>query len=157
MRVMKKERLNSMTGFEKVLRSHAGFTLVEVLIAAMILFSALTVGTMAYRTSVLALEKTTSHAVISGALPDIMAEIKSRLMEQVDKGEGQYGAKINYTWRTEKAQSVGNVMGLSELGQSVAYGSFQISLQDVTLNLAYEFERVKKEEAYAYKELVWHK
>lgn len=139
------------------IRDEDGFTLVEVLIAAMILFSALTVGTMAYRTSVLALEKTSLHATISGALPNIMAEIKSKLMEQADKGEGRLGIKIHYTWQVKKVQSGKNVVGVSELGQGLAYGSFQVSLKDVAITLIYDFEGVKKEEQYAYQELVWYK
>ena len=80
----------------------AGFTLVEVLIASLILFSVLTVGTMAYRTSVRLFEKITISAVISGALPDIMALVKESLMERKNSGEAPYNKTIHYSWKASE-------------------------------------------------------
>ena len=137
-------------------RDNAGFTLVEVLIAAMILFSTLTVGTMAYRTSVRLFGKVTLTAVIAGALPDIMAQVKESLMESKNSGEALYNKDIRYSWKANEIKSSRNIRGRSEFG-GIDYGSFQVFLQNVVLTVAYEADGVKKETQYAYQELVWRK
>ena len=138
------------------LRGNEGFTLVEVLIASLILFSALTVGTMAYRTSVRLFGKITISAVISGALPDIMAQVKESLMESKDSGEAPYNNDIHYSWKAREIKSSRNIRGRTQFG-AIDYGVFQLFLQNVALTVAYEADGVKKEAQYEYQELVWRK
>lgn len=137
-------------------RDNAGFTLVEVLIASLILFSALTVGTMAYRTSVKLFGKITLNAVIAGALPDIMAQVKESLMESKDNGEAPYNRDLHYSWKAHEIKSSKNIRGRNEFG-AIDYGSFQVSLRNVILTVEYEADGLKREEQYEYQELVWRK
>jgi|GEM_PF-3506834 len=137
-------------------RDNAGFTLVEVLIASLILFSALTAGTMAYGTSVRLFRKITISAVIAGALPDIMAQVKESLMEIKNNGEASYNEDIHYSWMAREIKTSKNIRGKSEFG-GIDYGAFQVLLQDVVLTVAYAADGVKKETRYAYQELVWRK
>ena len=140
------------------LRDNAGFTLVEVLIASLILFSVLTVGTMAYRTSVKLFGKITINAVISGALPDIMAQIKESLMVSKNSGEAPYNKDIHYSWKANEIKSSKNIRGRNVFGANdIDYGAFQISLRNVALTVAYEADGLKKEAQYEYQELVWQK
>ena len=139
-------------------RDNTGFTLVEVLIASLILFSVLTVGTMAYRTSVRLFEKITLSAIISGALPDIMAQVKERLMEDKNSGEAPFNKTLRYSWQANEIKSSRNIRGRNVFGANdIDYGAFQVSLRNVALVVVCEVDGIKKEAQYEYQELVWRK
>jgi len=153
----KKKNPSSWTGTAaRSVRDKAGFTLVEVLIASMILFSGLAIGALAYSTSVRLLGKVTASAVISGCVPDIVAQVKENLLEKKLSGEARYNDRIRYSWKTEEIRSSRNIRGRNALG-GIDYGVFQVSLHTVALTVIYEADGVEKTEGYAYQELLWYK
>ncbi len=61
------------------MRRQHGFTLIEVLIAATILFAAVTVISETYRASLLASRRAENVAAMLGPLPLIVAAVRERL------------------------------------------------------------------------------
>jgi len=62
----------------------AGFTLIEVMVAAVILFSVIATVSMVYKGAYLTSEKSNSHIVVSGAVPIILVNIKEHIRAEGD-------------------------------------------------------------------------
>jgi Tfp pilus assembly protein PilE len=135
-----------------------GFTLVEVLISAMILFSALGFGTLAYRSSVSSVDRMTAEAEIATALPAILVKVKAEILERKGEGQGVYGDSINYTWTARKLTSAKNILNsYDENTFKPAQGSFTVSLNSVALAVSFKKNGVEKEAQYEYREFSWTK
>ena len=133
-----------------------GFTLVEVLVASVIMFSALVLGTLAYRTSINAMERVTANVLIADSLPAIMAEIKTGLMAQADHGDGHYGETITYSWRSKEIKSARNISSsYNEFTGGLDYGRFQLILSDIHLTVTCAGDGRGKKAGYDYRELSW--
>lgn len=74
-----------------------GFTLIEVLVASVILFSSIAMVSMVYRGAFLSSEKANNHIVISGVLPSVLATIKQNIQSQGNDNSNQLSDK-NSTW-----------------------------------------------------------
>jgi prepilin-type N-terminal cleavage/methylation domain-containing protein len=59
-----------------------GFTLIEVLVAAVILFSSIAMVTMVFRGAFISSEKANNHMVISGVLPAVLATLRQDIRLQ---------------------------------------------------------------------------
>lgn len=82
----------------------AGFTLIEVMVAALILFSVIATVTMVYRGAFLASEKAENHISISGVLPSVLATVRHEVRlhgNSTDKEFTRQGRAwdIHYQWR----------------------------------------------------------
>ncbi|NIA10207.1 MAG: prepilin-type N-terminal cleavage/methylation domain-containing protein [Nitrospiraceae bacterium] len=133
-----------------------GFTLVEVIISAVILFSALTLGTLAYRTSIMAVDRATAYVFIADALPTIMAKVKTEIIEHKNHGEGHYGESIAYTWNLKEIKSSKNILSShDEFTGELEYGRFNVVLNNIHLTVTYSKDSRKKEIRYEYQELSW--
>ena len=136
--------------------SNKGFTLVEVMISAVIVFSALSVGMIAYRTSLIAMDRISANVLIADALPAIMATVKTQIAEHKSQGKGHYGNTIVYIWNAKEIKSSKNILGFpNEVTGGLAYGRFQIVFSNVELTVTYEGEGRRKEASYEYHELSW--
>ena len=139
-----------MSGREK------GFTLIEVLISGLILFSVLAVGTVAYRTSIALMDKITATTLISRALPSVMENVKTEIFQKKTEGHGFFNDTITYTWRCTPAKTSKNILSAhDEFTGSLEYGSFNITLNNVFLTIKYESDISTKETSYEYRELLW--
>ena len=58
---------------------NSGFTLIEVMVAAVILFASIAVVSMIYRGAFLSSEKANKHIVVSGVIPTALDEIRENL------------------------------------------------------------------------------
>ncbi len=136
--------------------NNKGFTLVEVMISAVILFSALAIGTLAYRTSIRAVDRITAHVVIADALPGIMAIVKTEIIEHKNQGDGHCGNEISYAWNSKKIKSSKNIRSsYDEVTGGLEYGRFQVVLNNIELTVTYERGSRKKAARYEYQELSW--
>lgn len=132
-----------------------GFTLIEVIISSLILFSAISIGTLAYRKTIRLIDKITAGVAIEDALPFIMELVKSDIMERNDKGEGDYGKFIRFSWDLEEIKSSRNILGFfDESGGGERHGKFLVSLNKVLLKIVYERKGLKKKSEYEYKEIL---
>lgn len=133
-----------------------GFTLIEVMIAAVIIFSALGLGMLAYRTSLTAVDKITANVHIADALPPIMAAVKTEILEHKNQGQGHYGNSIAYVWNSKAIRSSKNILSAyDEATDGLEYGRFQVVLNNIKLTVTYEKDGSKKEALFEYRELLW--
>jgi prepilin-type N-terminal cleavage/methylation domain-containing protein len=72
-----------------------GFTLVEVIVASVVLFSAIAIGSLAYRTSVASVDRISANITMADALPAIMVFVKEELENKKNQGEGRYSPRIS--------------------------------------------------------------
>ena len=62
-------------------KTQAGFTLIEILVASVILFASLAVVSMIYRGAYLSSEKATQHVNISKVLPAVLSTIEYEIQQ----------------------------------------------------------------------------
>lgn len=136
--------------------SNKGFTLVEVMISAVILFSALAIGTLAYRTSIRSVDRIKANVLVADALPSIMAMVKTEIVEHKNQGKGHYGNSIAYAWNSKKIKSSKNILSsYDEVTGGLEYGRFQVALNNIELTITYDEDGRRKEARYEYQELSW--
>ena len=139
-----------MYGHEK------GFTLIEVLISSLILFSVLAISTSMYRTSINTMENITSVTLISRAIPSIRENIKTQIFQKKIKGKGVFNKSISYTWHCVKIETSKNILSAyDEFTNGLKYGKFFLVLNNVFLAIKYRNGLSIKEKNYQYKELLW--
>lgn len=136
--------------------NNKGFTLVEVMISAVILFSALAIGTLAYRTSIRSVDRIKANVLVADALPAIMAMVKTEIIEHKNQGKGDYGKSIVYVWNSKEIKSSKNILSsYDELTGGLEYGRFKVVLNSIELTITYEGDGRKKKARYEYQELSW--
>lgn len=136
--------------------SNKGFTLVEVMISAVILFSALAIGTLAYRTSIRSVDRIKANILVADALPAIMAMVKTQIVEHKNQGEGHYGNSISYIWNSKEIKSSRNIRSsYDEVTGGLEYGRFKVALNNIELTITYDEDGRRKEARYKYQELSW--
>jgi prepilin-type N-terminal cleavage/methylation domain-containing protein len=130
-----------------------GFTLVEVLIAATILFASLAIVTESYRASLMASEKAAKTANMLTPLPMIVGQIQGRLLEnpvETVTGDGE-ALGVNFSFRATTAQFLAPPRSFEpESGKYVQFKQ-RFRLYNVTLNL-----RLKSQtRTFQYQEIAW--
>jgi prepilin-type N-terminal cleavage/methylation domain-containing protein len=135
-----------------------GFTLVEVIVASVVLFSAIAIGSLAYRTSVASVDRISANITMADALPAIMVFVKEELENKKNQGEGRYSPDISYSFEAKTAETSKNILSAyDELTGGLEYGSYVITLKNVQLTITCEEEGRVKQAQYNYKELLWEK
>ena len=120
----------------------------------MVLFSALSIGTLVYRGATGSLQKTREQVRLCEALPAAMAQVEQGLYQEALHGTGNYGAAVEYSWTAEKVESARNVLGYSDLG-TLEYGNFRVTLYGITLRIRLRDRGPGREERYQYHALAW--
>jgi prepilin-type N-terminal cleavage/methylation domain-containing protein len=82
-----------------------GFTLLEVMVASVILISSIAAISISYRGALIASQRADNNIQVSGVMPVIMAQVSEGL-QQLDKGETklfQNGVSwgVKYQWQAE--------------------------------------------------------
>ena len=86
-------------------RQHVqGFTLIEILVASVILFSSIATVSMVYRGAFLSSERANKHVNVTAVLPAILAIIKNEIQIQSNSTEVTLNNKssawaVNYHWQ----------------------------------------------------------
>jgi Tfp pilus assembly protein PilE len=133
-----------------------GFTLVEVMISAVILFSALAIGTLAYRTSIRSVDRIKANVLVADAIPAIMAMVKTEIIEHKNQGKGDYGKSIVYVWNSKEIKLSKNILSsYDEVTGGLEYGRFKVVLNNIELTITYEGDGRRKKARYEYQELSW--
>jgi prepilin-type N-terminal cleavage/methylation domain-containing protein len=133
-----------------------GFTLVEVMIGAVILFSALAVGTLAYRTSIQSLAGIKANVVVADALPAIMAEVRTQIFSRAKDGNGVFGKGITYSWNAEPVRASRDVLApRDEFTGGLEYGAYNLVLNRVRLTITFGADERKIQSEYTYQEFSW--
>tara|TARA_R110002167_G_scaffold366448_1_gene597401 strand:- start:23487 stop:23936 length:450 start_codon:yes stop_codon:yes gene_type:complete len=86
-----------------LIRKQQGFTLIEVLVAAVILFTSIALVSNVYRGAFLSSDKADKHLVINSVLPAILATVRDDIRTQsyladsvIKRNSNMWG--INYKW-----------------------------------------------------------
>lgn len=134
-----------------------GFTLIEVLVATVILVASLAVIAMIYRGAYLSSNKANQHIVIKAALPSILANIRNDIRKQGNNDKNEIfgkgtGWQANYEWRAElKAfKSAPDRIESDQKGFVTPPKKYKLWLVTLTLKTK---EMVKE---YQFKELSWN-
>ncbi|XQW85901.1 PulJ/GspJ family protein [Thalassotalea piscium] len=81
-------------------RQERGFTLIEVLVATVILIISITVVSMIYRGAYIGSEKANNHIMIKTALPAILATVRSEIRQRSNSNDTQLEGR-NKVWDTQ--------------------------------------------------------
>lgn len=143
--------------YPRIETSQNGFTLIEVLVAAVILFSSLATISMIYRGAFISSEKAEKHVYISGTLPSVLSSIKRaiKVNSQLSKHElsGSGNAwQIDYSWTAKLIEFKSAPEKLDVDSGDFITPPKKYKLWQVKLNLSYK--GIQK--AYSYKELGWN-
>ncbi len=81
-----------------------GFTLIEILVASVILFSSIAAVSLIYRGAYLSSEKANSHMLISGLLPIVISNIREDIRGQGNEEGAELNGKgssfeVSYQWK----------------------------------------------------------
>ena len=138
--------------------NNKGFTLIEVLISALILFSALSLGTLAYRGSLGIIDRFTADVAIADALPRIMSQVKQELMARRLEGHGHIGRYVTFKWNSKVVKSSRNIISpYDEATGGLGYGRFLVRLNKIEVVVSFHRAGVVREKGYKYYELSWIK
>jgi Tfp pilus assembly protein PilV len=120
-----------------------GFTLIEVMVASVILFSSIAVVSVIYRGAFISSQKAERHVEISGTLPSILANIRSEIRAKGNSDSSEIISQssawqVQYQWQAKlltikaAAPTFSPESGLMETTKA-RYKFWQVELT-VTLN-----------------------
>lgn len=134
-----------------------GFTLIEVLLAAVILFSVLGVGMLAYHTAIGTVDRANTRFLLADALPEVRDRIRIELFaSRVHQGSGRVNDTVSYHWQAREVGSGKNLLAsFDEFGKDYKPGRFTLSLQRIDLTLVCRRSGRESRAHYEYRELVW--
>jgi len=134
-----------------------GFTLIEVLVASVILFTAVATVSMVYRGAYISSEKANNHVVISGMLPSLLTKIqvdirsKGMFPETQIFGEGSSWG-VDYQWQADLLEHKSAPTKLDPDSGSYVTPPQKYYLWLVNLSLHYKGMSKK----YSFRELSWN-
>jgi len=117
------------------MKTQRGFTLLETLIAALLIFAALALVTLAYRNATIT--SLSAEAVItrSSAVQNIVEIIREQLERGVRRGEGKVGEQP-YTWQARVLQRRNVVGGYDVSAQQPSQEATVLNLLEIQLTIA---------------------
>jgi prepilin-type N-terminal cleavage/methylation domain-containing protein len=139
----------------------SGFTLVETIVAAVILFTCSAAAALSYNTAVNLARKLNATIAIATVIPDTRDQIREQLFE--GKFQGEFAIPMNpgeltVSWQAVDENSALTVAGLSETrANALERGNFRIFLYRVDLMGMIGTGEFEYSMQYTYTELVWQK
>jgi len=138
----------------KAKQQMSGFTLVEVLVASVILFSVIATVSMVYRGAFLSSEKANNHISISGVLPSVLANIRTDIRDN-SLGNSLSGKNeawgVNYQWQASVIEQKYPPKKFDEFTHQISKAKIYYKLWQVSLTL--EYNGLTKQ--HVFKELSW--
>ncbi len=134
-----------------------GFTLIEVLVATVILISSIAALTMVYRGAYLSSESANRQVLLVGKLPSVLALIKSDIRKLGNTSQVTIDSKgnawgVQYQWQAVQVEFKGAPEKLDPDSGEFITPEKKYKLWQVTLSL--KSGRLTKE--YSFKELSWN-
>jgi len=133
-----------------------GFTLIEVLVAAVILFASIATVSMIYRGAFLSSEKANKHVTISGVMPSIMANIRANIRAQGNSFESQLSNQgnawnVEYKWQANLVQHKSAPQRLDVDSGDYVNPPMKYKLWQVELDVQYQYNT----KHYQFYEMSW--
>ena len=139
------------------MKRNSGFTLVEVLVATLILFATIAAVTMIYRGSFIASQKAEHHVKINAVLPAVLTDIRQYLRSNgnVPRDTWSHSARawdVDYLWqatllRHASAPERFDIDTAQFVTPPARYKLWQV-------NLVLNYKGIEKQ--YVFKELSWN-
>lgn len=139
-------------------KNNTGFTLVEVLIASVILFSSIAIVSVIYKGVLISSQKAQHHIQMDGATPFIISKIHQDLLEssstlqfgQSFSGEGAFWG-VAYTWKAIANNIKAPPVNFDPDSGNMIEHKDKYILWDVDVHLAFK----NMEQDIKYNELSW--
>ncbi|MBE3672531.1 PilW family protein [Pseudoalteromonas distincta] len=131
------------------MKANKGFTLIEVLIAAVILFSSLAITAQLYSASSLSADKAASAAQYYQQSELVITTIKSQLRERFKrnnntelKGEIEAAGQM-YSWQAIKTADIAPPMGIDDtVPLEPRFARFLVTVELINKGKSFQFETV---------------
>jgi hypothetical protein len=136
-------------------RSSGGFTLFEVLIATLILFSAVSIGSVALGAAVRHFDRISSHIQTASTLSLVKDLISDEIQSGRRQGAGDCPGGFAYEWKTKAVLSGTSGVDIEDVKNLRASGSFRLTLHEVTVTVQERNSRHSKPHSYTYRELAY--
>lgn len=142
--------------FSNVLKKQSGFTLMEVLIAGLILFMVISTTTLIYRGAMLSSQKAEQTIVLNGYLPFAIEQIEEQMRQQKHANQTslQGSGRIldsSYSWQAKQLIAKSPLPRLGGGSNELIEQPARFKLWQVDLTLKY----LNKEKVFTYKELTF--
>jgi type II secretory pathway pseudopilin PulG len=136
--------------------SDGGFTLVEILVASVILFTCLGAAAISYNTAVNLAQKLDETIAVSSAMPRIREQIKTQLFQGTLSGTIVHPGDPVILWQAAERQSAFTLSTVDESPDRLFEpGRFRLILYTVTLTGRSGQLDNAYSQVYTYTELVW--
>lgn len=133
-----------------------GFTLVETLVASVILFTCLAAALIAYNSGLNSTAKMEARLAMLEAVPHIRWEVRNSLQVGRTKGQNPSGEGLDYRWEARLITSSRTVRrAYDDLLGGPDHGAFTLELYRVELVVTSRFAGRETVGDYDYLELVW--
>lgn len=131
-----------------MMKKHAGLTLIEVLVASLLLFMALGIAAIIFQHSNIAQQQASRFLMLTQMQPSVVAQIESALNNGQSDGDFELGDQA-FNWKTE-SETIRYITGSYDEGS----GGFSANAGRVSLkNIA--VTHVSSGYVYQFEVLVW--
>jgi type II secretory pathway pseudopilin PulG len=133
-------------------RVPTGFTLVEILIAMVILFATISTGMLAYSNALSNSERAKNVIKIYSALPMLQQSIKQQLLQnpELTSGKGQL-LGVNFEWHAEPGELTSPPAEIDDVDGSATQRAARYRQHRISLLLRF----AETERQIIYQELTW--
>ena len=137
-------------------RSSRGFTILEVLVASLVLFSAIAIGSIVLKTAMGQVNRISHHTRVASAMYAVKELVREELEQETLQGKGNWGEGIEYEWKAVPLKAAMNVVNFDYMDEIPEPGKFKLTLYSLRLSIR-EKNASFKPRAFRYKELVYQK
>jgi len=131
------------------MKANKGFTLIEVLIAAVILFSSLAITAQLFSASSLSADKAAATAQYYQQSELVITTIKSQLRERYKRnkntelnGEVETSGQV-YTWQAQKTKAIAPPMDIDDvIPPEPRFARFLVTVELISRGKSFQFETV---------------
>jgi len=146
-----------MNQYLATMGKNRGFTLLEILVASVILFSSMAVVSLIYRGALVSSEKANTHVLISGVVPAVLNTIREKIRQQSDQQQTEIIGNgiawdVNYHWSAKllNLKSAPPTFDSETGNNEVSPEKYKLWQVDLQLTL----KGIKRD--YHFKELSWN-
>lgn len=148
--------LNKINYSKYLKHNNSGFTLIEVMVAAVILFSVIATVSMVYRGAFLSSEKANNHINIAAVVPSVLAMIKLEIQSKKNEHKSLLTGndstwQVKYQWQAQLLEQKSPPSKYDDFTKEMATAAIKYQLWQVQLTIEHKGFTKK----HQFKELSW--